>query len=284
MIARGPANVGLFECGGGKAVLIDSGNDDDTGRKLLRYCESQDLSLTHILNTHSHADHCGGNAFIQGRTSCRIAATRAEAAFIETPAIEPSYLWGGYPLPSLRNKFLMAKPSRVTDILDPPCDVPDTDIKAQLLGGHFLAMAGYMTPDRVFFAADTLASVAILEKYHVLFLYDIAAELESLRALAELDADWIVPSHAEPSRNIGTLVDANRSKIEEIAEFLVTCCATPASSEELLSSIAQRYGIELNHQQYVLIGATLRSYLAWLCDRRVVSSRLEAGRLLFERI
>jgi hypothetical protein len=41
-----------------------------------------------------------------------VAATREEAAFIETPLLEPSLLWAGVPTAALRNKFLMAKPSR----------------------------------------------------------------------------------------------------------------------------------------------------------------------------
>ncbi|HET7839806.1 MAG TPA: MBL fold metallo-hydrolase [Rectinemataceae bacterium] len=283
-VVRGPANVGLFEAEDGKAVLIDSGNDDDSGRRLLRFCEAEGLKLSLIVNTHSHADHCGGNAFLQSHTACRIAATGPEAAIIETPVLEPSYLWGGYPLLPLRNKFLMAKPSRVTDPLTPPCDVPGTALKALPLGGHSYAMAGVMTPDRVFFAADSIASIDVIKKYHVFFLYDIAAQLETLDALEVLDADWIVPSHAEPSRDMASLIEVNRAKIVEIADFLVGSCAEPMTQEALLAGLALHYGIALNHQQFVLLGATVRSYLAWLGQSRLVSSRLEAGKLLFERI
>ena len=127
-VLRSPTNVGVIATVDGKAVLIDSGNDDDAGRKILRACEAAGLLVSHIANTHSNADHCGGNAFIQSRTQCRIAAPRPEAFFIENPVLEPSFLWGGFPLPSLRNKFLMAKASRVTDLLEAPCHVPGIDL------------------------------------------------------------------------------------------------------------------------------------------------------------
>jgi hypothetical protein len=45
-----------------------------------------------------------------------------------------------------------------------------------------------------------------------------------------------------------------------------------------------RYRIELNHAQYVLVGSTLRSYLAWLQDRKEITTRFEAGRMLVERV
>jgi glyoxylase-like metal-dependent hydrolase (beta-lactamase superfamily II) len=283
-VLRGPANVGVFEAGNGQTILIDAGNDDDAGRRILKACEATGLAVSHIANTHSNADHCGGNAFIQARTGCRISATRAEAAFIETPSLEPSYLWGGFPLAPLRNKFLMAKPSRVTEILEPPCPVAGTEIEAIALPGHFLAMVGFMTPDRVFFAADTVASAEILAKYHVFYLYDIAAHLETLDALPRIQADWFVPSHAAPTRDIVPLVDLNRAKILEIANFILERCVEPATPEALLARLSDHYGIELNHSQYVLVGSTLRSYLAWLTDRKELTTRFEAGRMLVERV
>jgi glyoxylase-like metal-dependent hydrolase (beta-lactamase superfamily II) len=282
-VVRGPANVGVFDRGHGEAILIDAGNDEDAGRKLLRVCEAAHLKITCIANTHSNADHCGGNAFIQARTGCGIAATRAEAAFIETPSLEPSYLWGGFPLAPLRGKFLMAKPSRVTEILEAPCPVAGTDILAIPLPGHFMAMVGFLTPDRVFFAADTLASVEILAKYHVFYYYDLAAQLGTLDALTRLEADWFVPSHAAPTRDILPLVEANRAKILEIASWLLERCAQPSTVDELLADLCGHYGIELNHAQYVLVGSTVRSYLAWLLDRGEITTRFEAGRMLIER-
>ena len=280
---RGPVNVGVHELDGGRAVLIDAGSDDDAGRKILRACEAAGLAVAHILNTHSNADHCGGNAFIQARTRCRISATLTEAALIETPVLEPSYLWGGFPLPPLKNKFLMARPSSVTDILVPPCLVAGTELEAVPLPGHFLAMVGFRTPDRVFFAADTVASAEILEKYHLFFYYDLAAQLETLEALKRIDADWIVPSHATPTRDIAPLADLNRAKIFEVADRILSLCAEPSTQEDLLARLAEHYGIVLNPAQYVLVGSTLRSYLSWLANREELAMQFEAGRLLFRR-
>jgi glyoxylase-like metal-dependent hydrolase (beta-lactamase superfamily II) len=283
-VLRGPANVGLHELGEGRAVLVDAANDDDGGRRLLKACAAQGLACAVIANTHSNADHCGGNAFIQARTGCRIAATPVEAAFIETPVLEPSYLWGGFPLPALRNKFLMAKPSRVTDRFEAPGPVPGTELQAVPLPGHFFGMVGFMTPDRVFFAADAVAGPEILSKYHVFYYYDIAEQLRTLDLLAALEADWVVPSHAAPTQDIRPLVAQNRAKILEIAEVVRDACAGAATPDDLLAGLCARYGIELNAAQYVLVGSTLRSYLAWLVDRQEVAVAFEAGRMRIHRV
>jgi glyoxylase-like metal-dependent hydrolase (beta-lactamase superfamily II) len=282
-VARGPSNVGLYDLGGGRAALVDSGNDGDAGKRLLRACEAAGFSPTLIANTHSHSDHCGGNAVLQARTGCQVAAPRGEAAFVETPSLEPSLLWGGYPPPPLRNKFLMAKPSRVGLVLDPPCALGDTGIEALPLPGHFLNMAGYRTPDSVFFVADAVASPEILEKHCVFFLYDVEAQLATLDALYDAEADWFVPSHAAPTDDIRPLVEYMRLKIQSVGSFLCESCAAPRSPEELLAALAERFEVELNHTQYVLLDSTMRSTLAWLAGKKEIASRLEGGRMLFER-
>jgi glyoxylase-like metal-dependent hydrolase (beta-lactamase superfamily II) len=289
-VARGPTNIGVYApegaAPGGRAVLIDSGNDDDAGRKILRACEAAGLKVSHIANTHSNADHCGANAFVQARTNCRIAAPRVELAFVESPSLEPAFLWGGFPLPPLRNKFLVAKSSRVTDLLEAPCAVPGAGIEALPLPGHYVGMVGYLTPDRVFFAGDAAASPAILEKYRYYYVFDVAAHLATLEALAVMDVDWIVPSHAEPTREAGPLVAANKAKILEVGERILELCGPlssgPATPDELIVALAASYGLELNHTQYALLGSTLRSYLAWLADEGLVLTRVEANRLVVE--
>jgi len=286
-VARGATNIGVYVPESGRAVLVDSGSDDDAGRRILRACEAAGLKISYIANTHSNADHCGANALVQARTGCRIAAPRSEAAFIEGPILEAALLWGGFPPAPLRNKFLVAKASRVTDLFEAPCPVPGAELEAIPLPGHYLGQVGYMTPDRVFFAGDAAASPAILEKYKYYYVYDVAAHLASLDALAAIDAEWIVPSHSEPTRDAGPLVAANKAKILEIGERVLGLCgsgeAIDRSPEALAARLAEALGLELNHTQWALLGSTLRSYLAWLADQGLVVTHMEKNRLVIER-
>ena len=59
-----PAKVGVYTYGDGTAVTIDSGSDEEDGRRVLRLLEKLGVRLTAILSTHSNADHIGGNAFL----------------------------------------------------------------------------------------------------------------------------------------------------------------------------------------------------------------------------
>ncbi|MGC8940941.1 MAG: MBL fold metallo-hydrolase [Candidatus Nanoarchaeia archaeon] len=90
-----PANIGVVKDGEKSAILIDSGLDDDTGRKILRLLEKNDLFVKAIVNTHSHADHCGGNRYIKEKTNAMIYAPEVESAIIQYPSLEPLYLFSG---------------------------------------------------------------------------------------------------------------------------------------------------------------------------------------------
>jgi glyoxylase-like metal-dependent hydrolase (beta-lactamase superfamily II) len=273
-------NVGLWE-GPDGAVLIDSGGDKESGRQIRQVLDQRQWSLRLIVNTHSNADHIGGNAYLQKQTGCRIAATRLEAAFITDPVLEPSFLWGAAPFRELRGKFLQGAPSTVGLVLPDSGPIPGTELQMVPLPGHFLQMIGVRTPDGVLFAGDALFGEEVLAKHPVFFLYDVAAHLKTLEMLEGLAAQWIVPGHGRPVQEAGPLVAANRAALERTAGVVSSFCSRPAGFEEILATLCRAFAIELNPSQYVLVGGTLRAYLAWLCDRGTLRPSFENGRMLW---
>jgi glyoxylase-like metal-dependent hydrolase (beta-lactamase superfamily II) len=62
----GIVNIGVVK-DGKTAILIDTGLDDDTARKILNVLKKHDLRPKAIINTHSHADHCGETVTFKGK-------------------------------------------------------------------------------------------------------------------------------------------------------------------------------------------------------------------------
>jgi glyoxylase-like metal-dependent hydrolase (beta-lactamase superfamily II) len=279
LLATG-VNVGLWE-GADGAVLIDSGGDKEAGRQIRQVLEEHGWTLRLIVNTHSNADHVGGNAYLQKQTGCRIAASRLESAFIVDPVLEPSFLWGALPFRELRSKFLEAKPSAVDLILAESGPIPGTALQAVPLPGHFLQMIGVLSPDGVLFAGDALFGEEILAKHPVFFLYDVAGHLSTLERLESLAVRWIVPGHGRPVTDAGALIAANRAALKGTAEAISSFCSRPSGFEEILAELCRSFAIELNSSQYVLVGGTLRAYLTWLCDRGILHPSFEGGRMLW---
>jgi glyoxylase-like metal-dependent hydrolase (beta-lactamase superfamily II) len=282
---QSPANIGLFKTDSDEVVLIDSGNDKETAKKVLTTIQSNNWKLKIIINTHSNADHTGGNAYLHEKTNCSISATRFESAFMFDPILEPSFLFGAYPNSKLRNKFLEAKPCNVTDVISHDCnEICKTPLQAIPLPGHFMDMIGVMTPDNVFFAADSLFGKEILNKYHITFIYDVKSFLQTLDKLEQMTAKFFVPSHASPVTDIKPLVAVNKKKVNEIIELILQNCAAPINFENILKNLLDHYSLKLDFNQYVLVGSTVKSYLAYLYDLGQISAMFENNLLLWKRV
>lgn len=273
-----PVKIGLYVEDDGGAVLIDSGGDKDAGRRVRQLLERQGWRLKAIVNTHAHADHIGGNHYLQAQTGCPIFAPAIEAAFARHAVLESSFLYGGYPCKELRHKFLMAQESDVQPLSAPGFPAALTPIP---LPGHAFDMTGYRTPDGVVYLGDCLSSEATLDKYGIPFIYDVGAYLDTLDAVAAMEGALFVPAHAPAAASIAGLARYNREKVQDVADRILALCRTPLCFEDILQALFGQYGLTMDFEQYVLVGSTVRSYLAWLKGTGRLEARFAAGRLLW---
>ncbi len=258
-----PAKIGLYRLNENEVCIIDSGNDKNAGRKVRQILDKNGWKLKAIFNTHSHADHIGGNLYLQKQTGCKIYASGIECDFINNNIFEPAFLYGGCPPKDLRHKFLMAEQSRALP-LDPkalPEGMEIIDLK-----GHSFDMVGFRTPDDVLYIADCLSSYAALEKYGIVFLYDPAAYVETLKKVQTFEGRMFVPAHAEAAEDVRELAQANIDKVCEICISILEICSKPACFEYILKMLFEKYKLEMTFEQYVLVGSTVRSYIARLRD------------------
>ncbi len=278
---QSPAKIGLVKLNEQDVCLIDSGNDKDAGKKVKRILDENGWRLTAIYNTHSNADHIGGNRYLQGQTGCKIYAPGIECDFTRHPIWEPSFLYGGYPCKELRHKFLMAQESSAQELT--PDSLPE-GFEIISLPGHFFDMVGFRTPDNVVYLADCLSSRETLDKYQIGFIYDVASYLKTLEMVKSLQAKIFVPAHAAAAEDVTELVQYNIDKVLEIADKIVDICQEQLCFEAILQKLFTDYGLSMNFEQYVLVGSTVRSYLAWLKDTGRVSAVFEDNMLLWQQV
>ncbi|PKM52283.1 MAG: MBL fold metallo-hydrolase [Firmicutes bacterium HGW-Firmicutes-7] len=277
-----PTNIGIY-IENREATIIDSGLDKDVAKQILRLLEENKWVLKRIINTHSHADHIGGNAFLCEKTKCHVITSKEEAHFIQNPLLEPALLYGGFPHKVLKNKFLMAKASYVTQIVEAPTVLVDTQLEIISLKGHSIDMIGVKTPDNILFIGDSLFPEDILSKYSLTYLWDVRASIDTINTLKTIYADLFVPSHGQPIQEVAGLCNVNENKLMEITDVIHEFCAEEVTTEEALQKLCIHYDTKLNATQYVLLLSTLRSYLSYLCDEGKIEASYEQQRLTWHK-
>lgn len=277
---QSPSKIGLVRLNDSDVCLIDSGNDKDAGRRIRQILDGRGWHLAAIYNTHSNADHIGGNRYLQGQTGCKIYAPGIECAFTSHPVLEPAFLYGAFPPRELRHKFLMAQESNAAYLTK---EALPEGFEILPLPGHFFDMVGYRTPDGVVYLADCLSGRQTLDKYQISFIYDVGAYLDTLERVKALRAVMFIPAHAEPAEDIAPLAQYNISKVWEIADKIVSLCEEPLCFENLLQKVFSAYGLAMDFEQYVLVGSTVRSYLAWLKDNGRIEAVFEKNMLLWKK-
>jgi len=263
----GGVNIGVIR-NEREAILIDTGLDKDSGRKILRLLEEIGLSLEAIINTHSHADHFGGNAYLVRNTDAKVYASRIESGIIQNPILEPIYLFNGAnPIHNLRNKFVLADPSPVDYILEPgKLSIIGQELDIIALPGHSFNQIGIAVDD-VLFCADTVFSERVIDKYRVPVVQDVGKHLETLKRLKKTNYRLYIPSHTKPVEDITKLVDKNLRTTETILKDIKDLLVEPKTTEEIQSILGKQYSLNLNIiQQYYLIHMTLMAYLGYLYE------------------
>lgn len=69
-----------------------------------------------------------------------------------------------------------------------------------------------------------------------------------------------------------------------MAARITELCSAPQTFEQILQQLFKSYGLAMDFAQYVLVGSTVKSYLAWLHDTGRLEARFEDSRLLWQAV
>ena len=272
----GGTNVGAIKSGK-KIYLIDSGSSAEDGKDALEAVFSVfgERKIEAVINTHSHADHCGGNAFLVKNADAKIWASAGEKPSIEYPRLENAAVWGGTPPLEIQHNFFEAEATSVSRIVSDGELLFDGEVSAHavFLPGHYFEQIGIFAEDKtagktVFFLGDAIFGRFRMGKYWIPYTFDIKNFKDSLHKIAKIKSDFYLPSHGELIQEISALCELNELATLETEEIIVKMLKKqPMTAEAVLARVAEINGIPMKIGQFALIGSTIRSYLSYLQEQ-----------------
>ncbi len=276
----GAVNSVVVEDGRGGALVVDTGLDESHARKLLRAMEAKGLTPGAILNTHSHADHVGGNAFLVKRfPDLKVFAPPLEDAIIRSPVLEPIYLFGARPPRALQNKFLMAAPSPARLAPEPGLTrLAGVEVELIEVAGHASLMFAVRVGE-VLYAADALFGPAALARHPLTFCMDSALQKESAAKLAALEGVRVtLPGHGDSTDDLGALVQVNLDAYARTTEVVREAVRTPGTVDEVLRRVTLALGLEVREAGAALLNRSVVSaHLVELLERDEAALEVQDG-------
>ncbi|WP_158736146.1 MBL fold metallo-hydrolase [Alteribacillus sp. YIM 98480] len=280
-------NMGYIQ-NGGKGLLIDSGIDKGTGKKVWKLLKEAGLPVTDLLITHAHADHFGGAFWLKENGNVTVHATQFEGAVLENPRLEPIYLFQGVePLSELRNKFLEGPPVKVDHyVKEGPSVLAGIKGTLYALPGHSYDQIAFYI-DGILFAADSYFAKAYLEKHVIPFMVDIEKAQASLQFLLSLEGEGAVPGHGMYETNyketVKQNIDWHTSLLKELEQELHELKDMPV--ESLTSHFLRKKNIPVpNIGAWVLFRTAVLAYLKALKEQGKAEFKMKDHQFIIQPI
>lgn len=275
-------NTGIIKGDDNACLVVDTGLDKSAASRISAVLEQEGLHPAALLVTHTHADHCGGNAALHRKYGMPTFCPPFEASILSFPLLEPIYLYGAAPPDALCSKFFLAPATPDARPLPPGRhEIGSIRVTAVALPGHSPGHTGYLTDDGVLFCGDALFPSYVWEKYRLPYFYNIGSALASLDVLEGMASSLAacVAAHYGPV-NLADMIKANRAGLLGLLQWAESVlAAAPATREDVIAAAFVGFDLTQNETQYYLVGSTIAALLTYLCQTGKAEAKMNKDRL-----
>lgn len=248
----GIVNIGLYKFNEYDCLLIDSGYGGKFVDELITFLKNLNLNVKSIINTHGHRDHMGGNNALVHEFNCKVFASKYEDTFIERPDLTSLFVYPSAPFKMFSNVQISG--SKVDYLLPDEgiVNIGSEEFKIINLAGHSPNQIGVITPDDVFFTADSYVCKTELENIKILYSYDLTKDLECKNKLLKMKHAIYVPTHGQPTNDLKLDIHDNIAYYKMVTHAVKSFLNIPKSLDELMKDAIELFGITPRLDSYMV--------------------------------
>lgn len=309
-------NVGLY-VHKRRGLLIDSGYTEEDAQFIGDLIEGDGIRLEAILNTHAHPDSSGGSYYLKKRLGCKVFISQAQRNFLEHPG-RSNYIAmvqaavdkekeevehqrkkleeaaeEGAPAPVapelnavqdllIKRAVVEPKPCPADGVINPHKAFSLSTgkmVNIVDLSGHVVGMYGVVTPDNVFFIADSLYTFDELSDKPIPYIESVEQFRKTLDLLLQTPYSRFVPTHGKPMEfSISNEVLFHQRQLEMIEQAIILHLQMPHTREELVALLFATFGIEQTIPNFYMMSSTIVSFLNYLKRQRKITIVHEEGK------
>lgn len=275
-------------------ILVDSGLNSENASEIDKLIQTNfNKKVGAIINTHSNADHAGGNKYFSEKYNCKIYTTPKESAFLENPYLESALIWGAHPFDKIRTSYFECEKSIATDLVNENSQIKlnnGTIIKFISLPGHFIDMIGIFISDidekNTIFLGDSIFGAQMITKYNISYMINVSEFKNTLDKIIKINSDFYIPSHGTiitSKEELIRVAKMNKNEIDKIQNYLLFICSTPMQFDDILANVFNEYHIRTTASQIVLIGSTIKNHLTDLYYNKKMQIICKEGRMYWQK-
>lgn len=277
-IDTGMSYIPFYQINDDEIVMLDTGWKDE--REILNEVLNKlNVKVVGIINTHSHVDHAGNNAYLKEKYNAVIAMTSHEATICSNSFSLKTYYY---------NICLEMVESHFKDIIcETDIIIGDNWKSVHICGvkfgvvqtpGHSPGHICIITPDNVGYLGDCIISKDVMEGAKMPYAFILKKDLETKKMLHSLKCDKYMLSHRGTFDSIDDLIEENIEFYKSRAEAVKNQIKGKMTREEIMKATMDSFGMFLKPdsiKKFFVMERMIACYIDYLVETGQVGIAIE---------
>ena len=240
----GFTNAGLIFSNNG-VIMIDNGWGEKEGKYILDVLNKENLKVLAIINTHTHVDHSGANAYIQRQTGCKAYASKYESFLMEETMFLP-FIFNASTNPPKQGLTSIFKPTTCkSEIIEAgTLTIDELEIQIIDLPGHSYGHLGIIY-DNVLFCGDAAVNESFMIENSMIYYANPVQQRNTLNYIMNSNFDAYITSHGKHFTDPRTTCILYLKYIDNIERCILEITKEPVTVEKLIANVAHKINIKI---------------------------------------